>query len=208
MGPETQGLLPADKIPAAAAVLARAFHDDPIWTWTFPSEEDRARLLPWWMEVSTRYCQLFGEVHASGDISGVADWLTPGNTSFPPDRLLAAGYGPMREVFGERPYERFMRMLAITQPLHEEAMPGPHYYLMLLGVDPPLQGQGIGGALIQPVLARADAAGLPCYLETEREINVRFYLRHGFRVLVETAVPGGGPAIWTMARTPQDRGSP
>lgn len=208
MPPAPPARLPPEKTSEAAAVLARAFHDDPIWTWALPQEEERRRVLPWWMEVSTRYCHLFGEVYGSGDIAGVADWLTPGNTDFPPERLLAAGYGPMRQVFGEGPYERFMRMLATTEPLHQEAMPGAHYYLMLLGVDPPQQGRGTGSALIQPVLARADAEGIPCYLETEREINVRFYLRHGFRVLVETAVPGGGPKIWTMARAPQPRGGP
>lgn len=196
--------LQAEQAAEAGRVLARAFHDDPIWTWVFPDAKERASVLPWWMEASTRYCHLFGEVYTtSGPLFGAADWLTPGNTHFPTDRLLAAGFGPMRERFGDGPYGRFMAMLAITQPLHEAAMPGPHHYLMTLGVDPPRQGQGIGSALLQPALAQADAEGLSCYLETETQENVRFYRRHGFRVLTETVVPGGGPRIWTMSRLPR-----
>lgn len=199
--------LQAEQMAEAGRVLARAFQDDPIWTWVFPDAKERASVLPWWMETSTRYCHLFGEVYTtSGPLFGAADWLTPGNTHFPTDRLLAAGFGPMRERFGDGPYGRFMTMLATIQPLHEAAMPGPHHYLMTLGVDPPRQGQGIGGALLQPALAQADAEGLSCYLETETREDVRFYLRHGFRVLVETVVPGGGPRIWTMSRLPQGLG--
>lgn len=196
-------LLERHQLAEAGDVLARAFHDDPIWTWVFPDAAARARTLPWFMEVGTRYCLLFGETYTtSGRVDGAADWLTPGNTGFPPQRLIEAGYAPMREKFGPEPYARFMAMLAHEQPLHDEAVPGPHYYLMTLGVDPPRQGQGVGGALIQPVLARANAERLPCYLETEREINVTFYRRHGFEVVTEFDVPGGGPHIWTMKRQP------
>jgi MFS family permease len=51
----------------------------------------------------------------------------------------------------------------------------PHWYLWLLGVDPDRQGQGVGSALLAPILARADAEGLPCALETLTERNVWFY---------------------------------
>mgnify|MGYP001586908152 CR=1 FL=1 len=203
MSPDASVRLERHQLAEAGDVLARAFHADPIWTWVFPDSAERARTLPWFMEVGTRYCFLFGETYTtSGRVAGAADWLTPGNTNFPPKRLIEAGYAPMKEKFGPESYGRFMGMLAMEQPLHDEAVPGPHYYLMTLGVDPPCQGQGVGGALIQPVLARADGEGLPCYLETEREINVTFYRRHGFEVVTEFDAPGGGPHIWTMMREP------
>ena len=40
-----------------------------------------------------------------------------------------------------------------------------HEYLMLIGVDPDVQGQGLGGELITEVLARCDREGRPAYLE-------------------------------------------
>jgi ribosomal protein S18 acetylase RimI-like enzyme len=74
---------------------------------------------------------------------------------------------------------------------------------MVLGVDPPRQGQGVGSALMAPVLARADAAAQPCYLETNKEINVKLYTKHGFEVQFEGDIPNGGPYLWTMKRMPR-----
>lgn len=83
---------------------------------------------------------------------------------------------------------------------HERLVQAPHWYLLILGVEPERQGQGIGSALIAPNLARADAEGLPCYLETAKEPNVMFYRRHGFEVRDEENIPGGGPKVWMMVR--------
>ena len=42
----------------------------------------------------------------------------------------------------------------------------PHYYLSMLGVDPPAQRHGMGSALLGPMLARCDEEGVGAYLET------------------------------------------
>src|SRR5690606_31478065 len=44
----------------------------------------------------------------------------------------------------------------------------PHYYLLGLGVEPDLQGRGIGTALMRPILERCDAEGVPAYLESSK----------------------------------------
>ena len=97
---------------------------------------------------------------------------------------------------------RAMGVFDYTERLHQRAMPGPHWYLMALGVAPASQGQGIGSSLIQPVLAQADAAGLPCYLETETKRNVAFYQKHGFEALTAEKPPRHDLMLWTMARQP------
>ncbi len=65
--------------------------------------------------------------------------------------------------------------------------------------SPALQRQGIATRLLRPMLARADAAGLPCYLETENAANIGVYQRHGFHVVGEDAV-SSGPHIWATLR--------
>jgi len=67
------------------------------------------------------------------------------------------------------------RLHSISEHLHKRYAPDPHWYLFLLGIDPASQGQGLGGRLLEHVLARADAAHLPCYLETYDISAVRFY---------------------------------
>jgi ribosomal protein S18 acetylase RimI-like enzyme len=86
--------------------------------------------------------------------------------------------------------------------VHKQSVQGAHWYLWGLAVKPSRQGQGIGGMLMQPVLARADADRLPCYLETMNEKNVPFYERYGFRVMSDGAVPRHGLRIWAMLREP------
>jgi GNAT superfamily N-acetyltransferase len=78
----------------------------------------------------------------------------------------------------------------------------PHLTLASLGVVPHRQGQGFGAALLAPGLDRADREGLPVWLETSAEPNVRFYRRLGFAVIDVVHLPGGGPRTWLMRREP------
>ena len=87
------------------------------------------------------------------------------------------------------------------QPLKdlEARVPG-WWYINVIAVVPEAQAQGIGAALMGVVFDIADAAGLPCYLETETEANVAYYQRHGFDVRTEWDVAGDGPHMWGMLR--------
>jgi GNAT superfamily N-acetyltransferase len=105
--------------------------------------------------------------------------------------------------FGLGGMGRFMGAMNHTEELHKRDMSQDHWYLMILGVDPPRQGQGLGSALIAPVLTRADADGLPCYLETTKEKNLAFYGKQGFEVIVEDVLAKNGPPFWTMKREPK-----
>jgi len=92
-------------------------------------------------------------------------------------------------------------MVEFFEALIRRDVPTPHWYLSILGVDPDHQGKGLGGALLQPALAKADQEGLPCYLETLEEKNLAFYGRHGFEVLVDDREPHSGLKFWTMIRS-------
>ena len=93
-------------------------------------------------------------------------------------------------------------MVSYTEKVHKRAVPGLHWYLWGLGVEPSEQGKGIGGALMEPVLRQAGAEGLPCYLETQNERNLPFYERHGFEVVSDGEVPKHGLRVWAMVRDP------
>ncbi len=82
-------------------------------------------------------------------------------------------------------------------------MPISHWHLSMIGVDPPCQGQGLGGGLIAPFLARADRDRLPCYVVTHKAGNLPFYQKNGYDLLDEDDIPGGGLRYWTMRREPR-----
>src|SRR5215204_4986898 len=77
----------------------------------------------------------------------------------------------------------------------------PHWYLFILGAEPTAQRRGLSSALLDHMLARVDADGMPAYLESSSERNLALYGRHGFEVTGEVAIPGG-PRIWPMWREP------
>jgi GNAT superfamily N-acetyltransferase len=72
----------------------------------------------------------------------------------------------------------------------------------VLGTDPSAQGQGLGSAVLHPVLEQCDADGVGAYLESSKERNIGFYARHGFRVTAELRMPRG-PKLWAMWREPR-----
>lgn len=66
----------------------------------------------------------------------------------------------------------------------------------------PVQGRGIGRALIEAGLAQARRDGIGAFLSTGTAANVAIYGRCGFRVIDEADAPDGGPRIWFMRRDP------
>ena len=105
---------------------------------------------------------------------------------------------------GDAAAERFGTLMAQMGELHAAVVPPEHWYLLILGVDPPRQGQGVGASLtFQPILRRADSEALPCYLETMKPRNVTFYQKHGFEIVVEEDTTDGALHFWTMRRNPR-----
>jgi ribosomal protein S18 acetylase RimI-like enzyme len=197
-------LLPPSAIDAAAAVQARAFFDDPLFAFVLPDERIRAERLRWLMRVGIVLGTQLGHVHTTlGDMVGHAVWLPPGHTDIADDRMSEAGFVDPEQRIGDLSLGRFGAFLEQATATHHRLLPHAHWYLLILGVDPPQQGRGLGGALLAPTLTRADAEGLPCYLETATERNVTFYRRHGFEVADEQVIDGGGPRVWSMIRAPR-----
>jgi ribosomal protein S18 acetylase RimI-like enzyme len=87
--------------------------------------------------------------------------------------------------------------------VRQQLVHGSHWYLPAIGVDPAYQGRGIGGALLRPMLTRADRENRPCYLETFRERNTAFYRRYGFVSLTAEVHAESGLPFWGMRRDPR-----
>jgi hypothetical protein len=73
---------------------------------------------------------------------------------------------------------RMSKAMSATEGFHKQ-VEGPHWYLMTVGTRTAKQGQGLGSKLVEMGTSRADAAGLPCYLETGTDSNIAFIASGG-----------------------------
>jgi ribosomal protein S18 acetylase RimI-like enzyme len=189
-------LIRADQREAAAATLADAFHDDPLLHILAPDERRRAQVGRWFFGVTVDYGMRWGRVWVAEDVAAVAVWLPPGSTWLA-RRSLRVGMAAFPLRVGVRPMLRVMRTAPALERLHR-SVAEPHWYLMAIGTRASRQGVGLGGALLAAGTSRADADGVPCYLETSTEQNVEFYARRGFEVVGQESL--GDHRLYGMVR--------
>lgn len=200
--------LTTSRTDQAAETLAMAFQDDLIFTRILPNDVIRLRSFTALFKAIITYSLRYGEVYTTATTQGVACWLPPGNTDVTLWRSLRTGLALQRAAvkFPAEARRQFLKMMARIDATHKRIMTQAHWYLWVLGVHPEHQEHGIGRTLLQPVLAQADAHGLPCYLETQTESNVAFYQKSGFQVIRTEEIAGQGVPLWMMVREP-DTGS-
>jgi GNAT superfamily N-acetyltransferase len=191
-------------IDRVGAVLARAFIDNPVMTYMCPDESERERLSALLFATFIRYGFLAGEASTTESVDSVAVWLPPGAAEMDADLVSQAGVDKLPSLLGEGPYGRIMKFFARWGELRARDAAFPHWYLTLIGVEPNSQGQGIAGAMLRPMLARADSEGVPIYLETAAPANVPFYRRFGFEMLVDETDSESGVQLWTFLRKPTE----
>jgi ribosomal protein S18 acetylase RimI-like enzyme len=187
----------AADVPALGRVLARAFLDDPVAQWSCPSDRRRPRMNERFFSVRLRQLLDQEQIYMTPDTSGAALWALPDRWRTSPRELL--GLAPLIPTWGRR-LPRVIRGLLRVEDAHPETP--PHFHLAVLGTEPSRQGEGIGSALLGPVLELCDRDHVPAYLESSKESNIAFYARHGFRVTGEINLPNG-PPVWPMWRTPR-----
>jgi len=178
--------------------LMRSFADDPVMEHIFRNEARRPAAMRAYFGTQMRADYLrWGGCYTTDDHKGSAIWGPAGK----PLMTGLAGIATLKPVipYVARHLLATLKIITLIESMHPHE---PHWYLATLGTDPDMQGKGVGSALMRPVLEHCDAEGLPAYLESSKERNVPFYVRHGFKVVKEVPLPGGGPSIWTMWRDP------
>ena len=191
------------RIPEAVAVAARAFWRDPLFSFFARDLLAEYRTHPGWWRSALGGALSAGEVWAATDadgaVLGVAAWLPPD----PPGSKVVRTAREMLAlvpVFARIPHRRLA--WRVLWACAERQPKAPHVYLALLAVDPSAQGRGLGGALVAPMLDRADAVGVPAYLETQKPENVSWYGRFGFVETGRIELPGS-PVVWLLTRDPR-----
>lgn len=188
---------------AVVTVVARAFWDDPLYNFFMPDLLRQHRLAPAFFARSIDDCTEWGEVHVAhldGAIAGTAAWLPPG---------VMVPTGGLRALLSQAQLLALLavasnrrRAVALLRELPRRQLPVDHWFLSTLATDPGMQGRGVGSALLEPVLARADDSSAPVFLRTQREANLAYYARIGFAVTEVIDLPES-PKVWTLTRLPR-----
>ena len=134
--------------------------------------------------------------------AGCAVWMRPGTADLSLWDLVKEGIFPPFRA-GLAALRRLSKMMDVTFLAHTQFAPETRWYLFILAVSPAHQGQGLGGRLIQPILERADATVLPCYLETMNPLALPFYAKHGFKVVHQAQLPDSSIPFWGIRRKPR-----
>ena len=178
----------------AVNVIVLAFATDPVARWATPDPAKYLAVMPAFVHAFGGNGFAHGSVDIVGDGSGAAMWLPPG---VEPDseRMEAA-------MAGNVPESVLPDLGAVIEEMGKSHPDEPHWYLPVIGVDPMLHGRGLGSVLLRHALERADADGVPAYLESSNPRNISLYERHGFEI-IRTIQVGSSPPVVPMLRRPR-----
>ena len=180
-----------DHAASVVSVIALAFATDPVARWAFPDPHVYAQRFPEFIEAFAWGAFGSGTAFLALGGRGAAAWLKPGSGP-DEDRLLDI----IRQSTSETIQRDLIPMLELMEAYHPN---DPHWYLPMIGVDPVMQGSGIGSALLRQGLAQCDAEGSPAYLESSNPRNIPLYERFGFEI-VGTIKCGAAPPLYPMVR--------
>jgi ribosomal protein S18 acetylase RimI-like enzyme len=201
--------LSREQVAQAARLLAEALHDDPAYAFVFPSGSRPGALAEFFRRHLSNHVPhrcAFARAGTRGDVEATVTLRPPGGV--PVSRFaLWRAFVPFAFAHGFDVLGRLSRVQHHYEALEQRAAPGGRYWhVHMMGVRPDLQGKGIGGALLDDVLATTRGSALPVVLTTHKEINVRFYRRAGFEVAFEEDVPlpaSRAFRVWCMRRAPR-----
>jgi ribosomal protein S18 acetylase RimI-like enzyme len=195
-------------IPKAGLVLANAFQHDPVWTKIFEGEAKNLQKMGAWFEGSVRYGLKYGEIYATSEhLEGIAAWGPNDFADMTMWRMIRSGAFSSAMKLGMTMVKRAQKMRLVFEPLEADRkanMKGRAYiYLMIIGVASEFQGQGFGGKLLRALIEESERDGVPIYLETETERNLRMYERFGFNLVNQITLPVANLPMWEMVREPK-----
>ena len=186
----------AADVKPLAAVMARAFYDDPPFMWMLPDPATRLERERRFFATLTRDEALaHGGVDVAllgTEIAAAAIWRPPGPEAAVQLRTLL---GLVRALG-----RRMGAAAALSKALARAHPREPHWYLFAIGVDPARQGTGLASALLRSRLEQCDRAGLPAYLEASKPTSVPLYQHFGFEPAGIPDLPAGAPPLTAMWR--------
>ncbi|MHA1791703.1 MAG: GNAT family N-acetyltransferase [Promethearchaeota archaeon] len=192
-----------EHVKGVSEVLTNAFHEDSMFIYTIPNKDVRKNKLQVLFEVLVKYALKHGLlVASSSNLEGVMLCLRSEDGPISTLKMIECGAIKILFKLGINFIKKQEKINVVMDRLHETHAPQRHYYLWMLGVKPAFQGKGFGKKLLHYILTRSREKGIPCYLETVKEKNVKIYEHFGFKVMEMHEIKELNINIWAMLWEP------
>mmetsp|Transcript_13860 Transcript_13860/g.23801 ORF Transcript_13860/g.23801 Transcript_13860/m.23801 type:complete len:316 (-) Transcript_13860:1189-2136(-) len=195
----------------AQRVLVESFAEDPLFAQMLPDVE---RKLQRWLpalfnrgiQSSLKHDCSIVSFSADGEVNGACVCLPPGRSFDLFDFFQGGMLTTVAELlrFGPGHVKQFVAFANEVFRMHEFVMSGrPHYYVFALGDLHKSRRQGLGWKMMAQVTRRADAEGVPCFLESSNPDALSFYRSLGFHVVKNIRCCIDGAGMFLMIREPK-----
>jgi ribosomal protein S18 acetylase RimI-like enzyme len=181
MGTPTISFMEKSDLQESARVLSAAMLNNPLHVAVFQGNGEKERL-----EIEKMFFHLFQE------LPGIVFLAKEGQKIIGVMRMKSCDGRKMsdvpkpsdsQDVIGQR------KSIWLGEWAHHDPS-DLHWHLGPIGILPSHQGSGVGSRLMRRFCTEVDACSTRAYLETDLDINVRFYEKFGFNVIAETEVLG------------------
>ena len=185
-----------------AEALYDALAEDPFYITleasVMPGRDRREAMLE--LDYSIRESDEYGETCIPGTHRhGVSVWLVPQHGARA-EEMKTRKRDFLLERLGPESWETYQHVVTFMGANSSTRIGVTDWYLSIVGILPRFRNQGLGAGLVEPVLERADAAGVATWLETFTPRNQSFYQRLGYRVLDSFDEPTIGARYALMTR--------
>ncbi|PSB12282.1 hypothetical protein C7B62_02375 [Pleurocapsa sp. CCALA 161] len=206
---ETVELTPQD-FDLAAVLLAEAFYNNPSHEYIFVDPSTRLKSLRWGLKANLKLNlsppmpigQSFALVESDQppgirQIKAMAFWHPPESSSLGLIAKVRSGWLLAPLKVGRATCQRLSEVMTAIDQIKEQVVAQKQtWYLNNMVVERKLRGTGIGTQLLsQQLQSRVIPSGFPAILMTQKEMNVRFYQKLGFKIVHKSTIGIGQNAF-------------
>ena len=189
--------------PTTATSLRLALADDAFYQTMQQAANNDPVLLETYLDFSMLEAEKYGILElAEPESAGAAIWSLPLDQQRS-DEKSAAKSAFIAFHMGSQALNTYQTIVNNMDQQANGIVEADDWYLSILGINPDLQGSGLGRKLLDKALNDADKANKACFLETFTPKNMSFYAKLGFIAVQQAYEPTAGKHYWIMRRLPK-----
>jgi len=165
--------------PTVIDILVKAFANNRSVNYLIKQDRHKEKRLIALLDYSFEYCMLFGDVFLSPSKDACALIVYPEKVRFSLKSSLLS-YKLIKNCIGLNNIKKALSRESVIKKIHKDHSVA--CYLWFIGVDPSVQREGKGSALLEELIGYVDKFYRNIFLETSVETNLTWYRKFGFAI--------------------------